>query len=152
MIDPQQMTEEFCDLVRVDSPSLQEGEVNALIRDRLAEMGIEAREDDAAAELDGEAGNLIARVPGVPNAPTVLLNAHTDTVEPGCGICPEVKDTVVCSDGTTVLGADDKAGCTIIITALRHLLEEDIPHPPLEVIFTVAEEVGLRGAQAIDFD
>ncbi|MFP4248787.1 MAG: M20/M25/M40 family metallo-hydrolase [Armatimonadota bacterium] len=152
MIDPQQMTEEFCDLVRVDSPSLQESEVNALIRDRLAEMGIEAREDDAAGQLDGEAGNLIARVPGVEGAPTVLLNAHTDTVEPGCGICPEVNDTVVCSDGTTVLGADDKAGCTIIITALRHLLEEDIPHPPLEVIFTVAEEIGLRGAQAIDFD
>jgi tripeptide aminopeptidase len=152
MIDPQEMTREFCDLVRVDSPSLQESEVNALIRDRLAEMGIEAREDDAAAQLDGEAGNLIARVPGVEGAPTVLLNAHTDTVEPGCGICPQVRDTVICSDGTTVLGADDKAGCTIILTALRHLLDEDVPHPPLEIVFTVAEEIGLRGAQALDFD
>jgi hypothetical protein len=108
--------------------------------------------DDAASVLGGNAGNLIARIPGVPDAPTVLINAHVDTVEPGCGICPQVNDTVICSDGTTVLGADDKAGCTIILTTLRHLIDEAIPHPPLEVIFTVAEEIGLYGAQALDFD
>lgn len=152
MIDAREMAREFCELVSVDSPSLRESEVNALIRERLAEMGVEAHSDDAAAEIGGDAGNLIARVPGVAGAPTVLLNAHTDTVEPGCGICPQVEGTVVCSDGTTVLGADDKAGCTIILTTLRHLLEEGLPHPPLEVVFTVAEEIGLCGAQALDFD
>ncbi len=152
MIDPHEMTREFCELVRVDSPSLQEAPVNELIRERLAEMGIEAEEDDAAATVGGSAGNLIARIPGAEGAPTVLLNAHTDTVEPGCGICPEVKDTVICSDGSTVLGADDKAGCTIILTALRHLMDEGLSHPPLEVVFTVAEEIGLCGAQALDHD
>lgn len=152
MIDPQAMAKEFCDLVCVDSPSLREAEVNALIRDRLAEMGIEARSDEAAEAVGGNAGNLIARVPGVDGAPTVLINAHTDTVEPGCGICPQVQDTVICSDGSTVLGADDKAGCTIILTTLRHLLDEGLPHPPLEVVFTVAEEIGLCGAQALDYD
>jgi len=152
MIDSRSMIDEFCDLVRVDSPSLRERAINALLRDRLAEMGIEAHEDGAASELGGEAGNLIARVPGVAGAPTVLINAHTDTVEPGCNICPQVEGDVVCSDGTTVLGADDKAGCTIILATLRHLLDEDLPHPPLEVVFTVAEEIGLCGAQAMDYD
>ncbi|MGI5818664.1 MAG: M20/M25/M40 family metallo-hydrolase [Armatimonadota bacterium] len=152
MIDPHDMAREFCELVSVDSPSLREAEVIALIGDRLAEMGIDAHTDDAADALGGNAGNLIARVPGVAGAPTVLLNAHADTVEPGCGICPQVEDTVICSDGTTVLGADDKAGCTIILATLRHLLDEGLPHPPLEVIFTVAEEIGLCGAQAIDYD
>jgi tripeptide aminopeptidase len=152
MIDPQAMTREFCELVRVDSPSLREAEVNALIRERLAEMGIKAEMDDTAETLGGNAGNLIARVPGVEGAPTILLNAHTDTVEPGCGICPQVEDTVICSDGSTVLGADDKAGCTIILTTLRHLQDEGLPHPPLEVVFTVAEEIGLCGAQAMDYD
>ena len=152
MIEPQTMTQEFCELVRVDSPSLHESEVNALIRDRLAEMGIEARADDAAATVGGNAGNLIARVPGVPGAPTVLLNAHTDTVEPGCGICPQIEDTVIRSSGTTVLGADDKAGVAIILATLRHLRDEELPHPPLEVIFTVAEEIGLCGAQALDHE
>lgn len=152
MIDPDVMAREFCELVRIDSPSLREAEVNAAIHDRLAEMGIEAHMDEAAEAVGGSAGNLIARVPGIAGAPTVLLNAHTDTVEPGRGICPRVEDTVICSDGTTVLGADDKAGCTIILTTLRHLLDEELPHPPLEVIFTVAEEIGLCGARAIRHD
>lgn len=152
MIDPHVMAQEFCELVQVDSPSLRESEINALIRDRLAEMGIEAHADDAADAVGGNAGNLIARVEGAAGAPTVLLNAHTDTVEPGCGIRPQVEDTVISSAGPTVLGADDKAGCEIILATLRHLLDEELPHPPLEIVFTVAEEIGLCGAQALDYD
>ncbi len=152
MIDSQQMTAEFCELVRVDSLSLHEAQVNAMICDKLAEMGIEAETDDAAEELGGEAGNLIAHVPGTAGAPTVMLNAHTDTVEPGRGISPQVDGTRITSDGTTVLGGDDKAGCTIILTTLRHLLEENLPHPPLTVVFTVAEEIGLCGAKTLDYD
>ncbi|HCA47760.1 MAG TPA: peptidase M20, partial [Armatimonadetes bacterium] len=151
MIDPQAMMSEFCELVRVDSPSLREAGVAALIHDRLAEMGVESYIDQAAATVGGNSGNLIAHVPGIPGAPTVLLNAHMDTVEPGCGICPSIDGTRVCSSGATVLGADDKAGCTIILGTLRHLLDERLPHPPLEVVFTVAEEIGLVGAQALDF-
>ena len=152
MIDPQAMCLEFCDLVRVDSPSLQEARIVALISERLAEMGIESHTDDAGEKLGGEAGNLIARVPGVEAAPTVLINAHVDTVEPGCGISPQVDGTCIRSDGTTVLGGDDKAGCTIILALLRHLIYEDLPHPPLEVVFTVAEEIGLYGAIELDYD
>ncbi|MGD9495268.1 MAG: M20/M25/M40 family metallo-hydrolase [Armatimonadota bacterium] len=151
MIDQQQIIEQFCDLVRIDSPSLHEAAVLAAIRDRLAEMGVEAEVDDAGASIGGESGNLIARVPGSAGAPTVLLNAHVDTVEPGCGIEPQVEGTRICSDGRTVLGADDKAGVTIILAALRHILDEGLPHPPLEVVFTVAEEIGLCGAKALDF-
>ncbi len=152
MIDTQSMLEEFCQLVRIDSPSLHEAAVNLLVQEKLAEIGIEAHLDEAAPAVGGETGNLVARVPGAAAAPTVLLNAHTDTVEPGRGIRPQVEGTVITSDGTTVLGADDKAGVTIILATLRHLLDEDLPHPPLEVVFTVAEEIGLCGAKALDYD
>lgn len=152
MIDLQRIIEEFCTLVRIDSPSLHEADVVAYLRDRLTEMGISAEEDNAAAKLSGEAGNLIARLPGVPGAPTVLINAHVDTVEPGRGIRPQVEGTMIRSAGDTVLGADDKAGVTIILATLRHILDENIPHPPLEIVFTVAEEIGLCGAKALDYD
>ncbi len=152
MIDTQAMCEEFCELVRVDSPSLQEAEIIRLLRAKLTEMGIGSQIDDAGAQLGGEAGNLIAHVPGVEGAPTVLVNAHVDTVQPGCGISPQVDGTCIRTDGTTVLGGDDKAGCTIILALLRHLLDEDIAHPPLEIVFTVAEEIGLCGAYALDHD
>jgi len=152
MIDPQAVIDEFCALVRIDSPSRREGEVVHAIHDRLTEMGVLAEIDGAAKAVGGEVGNLIARVPGEPGAPTVLINAHVDTVEPGCGICPVVEGTRICSAGDTVLGADDKAGVTIILAALRHILDEELPHPPLEIVFTVAEEIGLCGAKALDYD
>lgn len=152
MIDSHAMCEEFCELVRVDSPSLQEAGIISLLGEKLGQMGIESYTDDAGEQLGGEVGNLIARVPGAEGAPTVLINAHVDTVQPGCGISPQVEGTCIRSDGTTVLGGDDKAGCTIILALLRHLLDEKLTHPPLEIVFTVAEEIGLYGAAAMDYE
>ncbi len=152
MIDTQDMIDEFCDLVRIDSPSLEEAEVNAFIRERLAEMGIESRDDGAGERVGGNAGNIIAHVPGTSDAPAVMLNAHTDTVEPGHGIKPQIEGTIIRSDGTTVLGGDDKCGVAIILATLRELLAGDLPRPPLDVVFTVYEEGGLHGARQLDYD
>ncbi len=55
-----------------------------------------------------------------------------------------VGDTIVTSDGTTLLGADDKAGIAAVITALEHITAHpEIPRCSLEVIFTPDEETGL---------
>lgn len=152
MIDTQAMIDEFCELVRIDSPSLEEAEVNAFIRERLAEIGIESRDDGAGERVGGNAGNIIAHVPGTVAAPAVMLNAHTDTVQPGRGIKPQIEGTIIRSDGTTILGGDDKCGVAIILATLRELLDGDLPRPPLDVVFTVYEEGGLHGAQQLDYD
>ena len=54
--------------------------------------------------------------------------------------------TLITSDGTTILGADDKAGIAEILTALEHILTEKIPHGPLCVAFTPDEEIGMGPA------
>ncbi|MGO8693239.1 MAG: peptidase T [Rectinemataceae bacterium] len=52
-------------------------------------------------------------------------------------------DTIVVTDGSTLLGADDKAGIAEIMTAARYILtHDDIPHGPIELIFTPDEETG----------
>ncbi len=152
MIQTQAMIDEFCELVCIDSPSQQEAEVNAFISERLGAMGLAPRDDGAGERIGGNAGNIIAHVPGTAGAPTVLLNAHTDTVQPGCGIKPQIDGTVIRSDGTTVLGGDDKSGVAILLATLRELLTEDLPRPPLDVVFTVYEEGGLHGAKNLDYD
>jgi tripeptide aminopeptidase len=73
-----------------------------------------------------------------------------DTVMPGIGIKPRLEDGVIRSDGTTVLGADDKSGVAVVVETLRCLHESGAPHGPVEVIFDVAEEVGLLGANHVD--
>ncbi|MCX6093213.1 MAG: M28 family peptidase, partial [Candidatus Bipolaricaulota bacterium] len=130
----------FCELVRIDSESGDEARflkhLAGVLKERL----------HARCEFD-DYGNLIACVDGLDStALPVLLGAHGDTVKPGCGIEPLVENGVVRSSGTTILGADDKAAIAEIVEAVRTAR----CHPPLEIVVTVGEEVGLLGARNLD--
>ena len=75
-----------------------------------------------------------------------------DTVKPGIGRKPALyPDGTVTSDGTTVLGADDAAGLTEILAAVRRIVSSGEPHRPVEVLFPVAEEVYIKGSSAFDY-
>ena len=78
---------------------------------------------------------------------TIYFTSHMDTVVPGNGIKPSIKDGYIVSDGTTILGADDKAGLASMFEAIR-VLKKNIPHGKIEFIITVGEESGLVGAKA----
>ena len=151
MIDRERMNGLFLDLVRISSPSRREHEVAARLRREMEALGAAVEVDDAGAKVGGTTGNVIARLRGTaPGAPPLLLSAHMDTVVPCENIRPVVEGSVVRTDGTTVLGADDKSGCAIIVEILRSLRERGIPHGDVEVVFTICEEVGLLGAKHLD--
>ncbi len=99
-----------------------------------------------APEVDA-AGNVVCRVPG--EGPEIVMSAHMDCVQPCEGVRPVIRDGVIYSDGSTVLGGDDKVGVAAILEAARVLCEEGRPHAPVLVVFTVQEEVGLKGAAAL---
>ena len=152
MIDRERYVRYFLDLVRTDSHSRKEGAIMRRLQADLEALGASVEFDDAGAAVGGEIGNLIARVPGTrPGAPVLFLNAHVDTVVPGEGVKPRVEGDRVRTDGTTVLGGDDKSGVAVIMEALRVLREDAIPHGDLDVVFTICEEVGLLGAKHLDY-
>lgn len=63
-----------------------------------------------------------------------------------------VGTTIITADGTTLLGADDKSGLAVIMTAAARLMADPaIPHGPVRVLFTVDEEIG-RGVEGLDFE
>ncbi len=141
----------FCELVQIDSPSKKETQVAEYLESIVKGLGCESWRDDAGQKIGGECGNLHVRKTSRNSASKPLLfSAHMDTVMPGLGIKPRVVDGYVRSDGTTVLGADDKAGVSAIVEMLRCLHETDMPHGPIEIIFDVAEEIGLLGANVVD--
>jgi tripeptide aminopeptidase len=141
----------FFELVRIDSPSLREGAMAQRCQEELEALGFVVETDDAGHELGGETGNLIATLAGDESRTPVLLTAHLDTVAPGEGIRPRVDEAgVIRSDGRTILGADDKAGVTGILAGLREVVERGIQHGPIQVVFTIAEELGLQGSRHID--
>lgn len=109
--------------------------------------------------VQDEANNVILFVPGsagYEEAPPVILQGHLDMVcekEPGCdvdfltdGLRLRIEDGCLTAEGTTLGGDDGIAVAYGLALAER----TDLPHPPLELVFTSDEEVGMLGAAALD--
>ncbi|MFQ5657144.1 MAG: M20/M25/M40 family metallo-hydrolase [Candidatus Methylomirabilales bacterium] len=151
MINRDRMRDHFLTLVRIDSLSRKEREVALRLHEELRGLGADVSFDQADRMVGGTVGNLIARIPGTrPGVAPFLICAHMDTVGPGEGIKPQVEGSVIKSDGSTILGADDKSGIAIICEVLRVLREDQIPHGELEILFTICEEIGLQGVRHLD--
>lgn len=150
MIDRKRLAETFKFLVQIDSVSKEEGVIANEINKILESMGAETFVDNAGDKIGGNSGNLIAKFKGNTQAPPLLLNAHMDTVEPGRGVTAVLENGTFTSDGTTILGADDKSAIAILLETLNILKENDLQHGPLELVFTVCEEIGLQGAKHLD--
>jgi tripeptide aminopeptidase len=153
MIDRDRMTNFVRDLVCIDSHSMEERGVAERLGAALREIGAEVRVDAAGSAVGGTTGNVLGRLPGTKaDAPALLLCAHMDTVGPGKGVKPSVADGRMRSDGTTILGGDDKSGLAVIIEALRAIVDSRAPRGDIEVAFTICEEIGLLGAKHLDWN
>ena len=152
MLNQERLGDVFRTLVEIDSISKEEGPIAKRLGTIFESMGAEVVFDGAGPKVGGNTGNLIARFHGAETEVTpLLLNAHMDTVQPGRGVKIVFSDGIFSSDGTTVLGADDKSALAIIIETLQVLQENRLRHGPLEVVVTVCEEIGLLGAKNLDY-
>ncbi len=152
MVKRESLANEFLELVRTDSISLNERAMADLLKKKLSVMGYDVYEDDAGKETGGNTGNLICHIKGNKNIPGILLMAHMDTVMPGLGKKPIVNGDIIKSDGRTVLGGDDASGIVSILEAVRILREDKTEHGDIFVVFTIAEEIGLIGAKHLNID
>jgi tripeptide aminopeptidase len=78
-----------------------------------------------------------------------MLTAHLDTVESTAGLRPLVDATSIRSDGTTILGADNRLGLAVLVHVLMTTARERLPHRNFFAVFTVGEETGLFGAGTV---
>jgi dipeptidase D len=150
-LEPRAFWAHFEALTRIARPSRHEEPVIEHVRRWADDRGLEFRQD--------EGRNVVIHVPATPGregAPTLTLQGHLDMVcerdpsspnDPVEGRIALVRDgDWLTADGTT-LGADDG----VAIAAMMALVEdESLAHGPLELLMTVAEEVGLEGANALD--
>lgn len=143
------------EMMAVPGKSCEEGLIAAHIRKRLKAIGI----PDAAVTVDavhkqspygGAQGNVIVKLPGTLKAPRRLLMSHIDTV-PLCVGCKPVKkgERIVSKDPKTALGADNRAGASVLLNTLIEIQRQKLPHPPLTIFWPVQEEIGLVGARYV---
>ena len=151
MIDTNRLLSLFEKLISFDSPSFDERRIGDFVTQQLHKLGLDLCEDGAAEAIGGSCGNLHAYLEGSLDLPPLLFCAHLDTVEPSRNKKMQISEGgMITSTGETVLGADDCAGIASILEALTALKASNLPHRPIELLFTVAEEPYCRGAQALD--
>ena len=145
-INRDRLVRTFIDLASLPSPSFSEEKVFDYISENLRQLGL-----SVTIQEYGHGKNLVAILPGNdPAFPAIALSAHADTVGPCDDITIESDGDTIHTDGSSVLGGDDKTAIAEIIEALCILIEEDLPHGQIEVIITSGEEVGLVGAKHLD--
>jgi dipeptidase D len=150
-LGPQSFWEHFEALTKIARPSRHEEQVLDHVSAWAGRHGYQLEEDSGR--------NLVVRVPathGRESAPTLILQGHLDMVcerdpaspnDPAEGRIALRRDgDWLTADGTT-LGADDGVAIAAMMTLVE---DESVPHGPLELLMTVAEEVGLEGANALD--
>ena len=125
----------------------------------LKEVGVPAnaiRFDDAHTRIPEPTpiGNLIVKLPGTgkKDAKPILFMTHMDTVPLCAGAKPKLvgKRVVNELEGTTALGGDNRTGCAVLVTLAAELIRQNLPHPPITMLFTVREESGLFGAKYLN--
>ncbi len=151
-INEKRLVNTFLELIKIDSESFNEKAMQEFMAARLKELSCTVYVDNAGKKYDTNAkGNVIGVLPGTVKSKPIILSSHIDTVVPGKGIKAVVKKNRITSDGTTILGADDKAGVAIILEVLRTLKEQNEPYPPVEAVFTLTEENGMQGSKNLDY-
>jgi tripeptide aminopeptidase len=154
MVQEKRLVEEFMELVQIDSETKNEKQIGKVLTDKFSGLGLKVYEDDTTEKTGHGAGNLIITLEaseGMEHIPVIYFTSHMDTVVPGKGIKPKIHDDgYIRSDGTTILGSDDKAGLAAMLESIRLLKEQNIQHGKIQFVITVGEEAGLVGALALD--
>ncbi len=151
-INQERLAHYFTTLCEIDSPGKHEATLASYLQDFFDVFpGVTTVVDGSATITGSDTGNLIVTIPGTaPQKTPLFFNCHMDVIAPCLGVKVVRHDNVFTSQGDTVLGSDDKAGIAILMEMTQLLFENQLPHPPLEYLFTTAEEIGLLGAKAFD--
>lgn len=149
-LDPKCVWKNFYALTQIPRPSKKEWRAVDFMENFGKQLGLETIRD--------EVGNIIIRkpaTPGMEHLKGVILQGHLDMVPQNNNDVTHdwEKDPVetyidgdwVKAKGTT-LGADNGIGCAVAMAILE---SKDIPHGPVEALFTIDEETGMTGAQAL---
>jgi tripeptide aminopeptidase len=141
------------ELLAISGKSGQEAAVAEYITNQLRRAGVpkESIHTDQAHKRSphgGQVGNLVCKLPGKGRGGRRLFMAHMDTVPLCVGAVPIVRgDVIKPADPNTALGGDDRAGVAVVLATALEVIRNNLPHPPLTLLWTVQEEVGLCGAR-----
>ncbi len=149
-INNKDLLQRFLEYIAIDSETGDELNMAIRLKEDFLSLGCEVYTDDIKEVAKTSGFNVYATLKGDEGAEPIIFNSHMDTVVPGLSIKATVcDDGFVRSDGTTILGGDDKAGIAAIVEAMKAV--SDIPHRTIEAVITVREESGMFGSKNLEY-
>jgi tripeptide aminopeptidase len=144
----ERLAADFVRLCEVESPSRKERAVADVVATEMRAVGLQVDEDASAAQTGSDTGNLLARIPGPPATPTVLLCAHLDTVPLTAPVEVLRENGRFANRNEGILGADNKAAVAVLLAVARRFAASGAP-VGIELLFTTCEEIALLGAKEL---
>ncbi len=117
----------------------------------LEGMGIPFERQHLGNEVITNGWNILAKVPGEAGKKPFLFVFHLDTATPGNPVKSYIENGRIQSRDNSVLGADGKLAIAVVLEAVSRLQEAGQPHRPVELLFTVCQELGLYGSRYADY-
>jgi tripeptide aminopeptidase len=139
----------FLQLIKIDALSQHEKPVADFIHVFLSQLALKPYFDGSNVHTGSDTGNLICRIGG--GGDTLFL-AHMDTARSTAEVKPQILADRIVSDGTSVLGVDNRAGIAVILCALEKALRENKMVKDFTVAFTTCEESTLGGSMHLAVD
>lgn len=152
MFSEEKILNRFMEYVKIGSETGNEREFYERLIEDLKEIGAEVTVDGAGESCGSNANNIYAKFKGNKDVEPLIFSCHMDTVKPGINIEPEIDGGRIKSKGDTILGSDDKSGITALIEAMEIINSKKRNHGPVQMVFTISEEGGLKGSKNLNFD
>lgn len=139
-------------LLKIYSPTDNEKDLAKYLIEFLRKLGAEIYLDEGYKNYGGNSPTIFAKLKGTVKGEGVTLSAHMDVVEPNKDLKFFWDGNILKTDGNTTLGGDDKGGIASILYSIEEIINNNVPHKDIYVVFTPGEEKGMKGARNIDWD
>ncbi len=137
------LIELFLEAAGIEALSGNENNMADYIKSFLLKLNLTPHEDDSALNTKGQCGNVICPIG---TGGEMVLLSHMDTARSTKEMKPVFHKDRITSDGTTVLGVDNRAGIACLLYAVEKAINENIPLKDFTLAFTVQEETTLLGS------
>lgn len=143
------LIEIFLQLIKIEALSSYEKPVADHIKIFLESLGLNAITDNSSINTKSNTGNVICKIGSGGN---ILFSSHMDTARSTARVNPIFDNGTISSDGTTVLGVDNRAGISIILSLIEYITVNKIKTKDFTVAFTTCEETTIAGSKNLELE